>query len=92
MSPAAHVSQLREPGRFVTLDVGPESLLVVAQPDGSVQIPLRITQSDLAALVGATRVRVNEVLAGFTRRKMIAIDRQLRISVLDRDELEAYLL
>ena len=45
-----------------------------------------------AALVGATRVRVNEVLVGFTKRKMIAIDRQLRISILDRAELEAYLL
>ncbi|MCA9876864.1 MAG: Crp/Fnr family transcriptional regulator [Thermomicrobiales bacterium] len=66
--------------------------LGVPQPDGSVQIPLRITQSDLAALVGATRVRVNEVLVGFTKRKLIAIDRQLRISVLNRQELEAYLL
>ena len=66
--------------------------LGVPQPDGSVQIPLRVTQSDLAALVGATRVRVNEVLVGFTKRKMIAIDRQLRISILDRNELEAYLL
>ena len=66
--------------------------LGVPQADGSVQIPLRVTQSDLAALVGATRVRVNEVLVGFTKRKMIAIDRQLRISILDRDELEAYLL
>ena len=65
--------------------------LGVPQADGSVQIPLRVTQSDLAALVGATRVRVNEVLVGFTKRKMIAIDRQLRISILDRNELEAYL-
>ncbi len=66
--------------------------LGVPQADGSVQIPLRVTQPDLAALVGATRVRVNEVLVGFTKRKMITIDRQLRISILDRDELEAYLL
>ena len=60
-------------------------------PDGSVRIPLRITQSDLAALVGATRVRVNEVLVGFTRRKLITVDRQHRITILDRAELEAYL-
>ena len=60
-------------------------------PDGSVRIPLRITQSDLAALVGATRVRVNEVLVGFTRRKLITVDRQHRITILDCAELEAYL-
>jgi CRP/FNR family transcriptional regulator, cyclic AMP receptor protein len=55
-----------------------------------VRIPLRITQSDLAALVGATRVRVNEVLVGFTRRRHIAVDRRHRITIRDRDELEAY--
>jgi CRP/FNR family cyclic AMP-dependent transcriptional regulator len=59
-------------------------------PDGGVRIPLRITQSDLAALVGATRVRVNEVLVGFTRRNHIAVDRQHRITVRNRAELEAY--
>lgn len=60
------------------------------QPDGSVRIPLRITQSDLAALVGATRVRVNEVLVGFTRRKSIAVDSKHRITIRDRGELESY--
>ena len=54
------------------------------------RIPLRITQSDLAALVGATRVRVNEVLVGFTRRRLIAVDRRHRITIRDRAELEAY--
>ncbi|MDF2762376.1 MAG: transcriptional regulator, Crp/Fnr family, partial [Thermomicrobiales bacterium] len=58
--------------------------------DGGVRIPLRITQSDLAALVGATRVRVNEVLVGFTRRNHIAVDRQHRITIRNRAELEAY--
>lgn len=62
------------------------------QPDGSVRIPLRITQSDLASLVGATRVRVNEVLVGFSRRQHIDVDRQHRITIRDRDELEAYLM
>jgi CRP/FNR family cyclic AMP-dependent transcriptional regulator len=60
-------------------------------PDGSVRIPLRITQSDLAALVGATRVRVNEVLVGFTRRKFVEVDGKHRITIRNRDELEAYL-
>jgi CRP/FNR family cyclic AMP-dependent transcriptional regulator len=60
-------------------------------PDGSSRIPLRITQSDLAALVGATRVRVNEVLGGFTRRRLIAVDRQHRITIRNQVELEAYI-
>lgn len=59
--------------------------------NGALRIPLRITQSELAALVGATRVRVNEVLVGFTRRKHIAVDPQHRISILDRAALEGYL-
>ncbi|MCD6028442.1 MAG: transcriptional regulator, Crp/Fnr family [Thermomicrobiales bacterium] len=59
-------------------------------PDGGVRIPLRITQSDLAALVGATRVRVNEVIVGFTRRKLIDVDAKHRITVRDRGALEAY--
>jgi len=61
------------------------------QPDGAVRIPLRITQSDLAALVGATRVRVNEVLVGFTRRKHVTVDTKHRITIHDRDELEVFL-
>lgn len=59
-------------------------------PNGGARIPLRITQSDLAAQVGATRVRVNEVLVGFTRRKVIEVDAKHRITVLNRAELEAY--
>jgi CRP/FNR family cyclic AMP-dependent transcriptional regulator len=61
------------------------------QADGNVRIPLRITQSDLAALVGATRVRVNEVLVGFTRRGLLEVDSKHRITIRDRDELDAYL-
>ncbi len=55
-----------------------------------VRIPLRITQSDLAALVGATRVRVNEVLVGVTRRRHIAVDRRHRSTIRDRAERDAY--
>ncbi|MCC2629792.1 MAG: transcriptional regulator, Crp/Fnr family [Thermomicrobiales bacterium] len=85
--------------RMATLDVHgrvARQLLALADVlgeevgDGGVRIPLRITQSDLAALVGATRVRVNEVLVGFTRRHHIAVDRQHRITIRDRAELEAY--
>src|SRR5215218_1408451 len=50
------------------------------QPDGGLRIPLRITQSDLASLVAATRVRVNEVLVGFRERQLLTVDSQHRIT------------
>ena len=59
-------------------------------PSGRTQIPLRLTQGELASLVGATRVRVNEVLVGFKRRKVLEVDARHRVTILDRDELAAY--
>jgi CRP/FNR family cyclic AMP-dependent transcriptional regulator len=59
-------------------------------PDGDVRIPLRLTQGDLAGLVGATRVRVNEVLVGFKRRNYLSVDGRHRVTVHDRDALAAY--
>lgn len=57
---------------------------------GGVRIPLRLTQGDLANLVGATRVRVNEVLVGFKRRRALSVDPRHRITIHDRDALAAY--
>jgi CRP/FNR family cyclic AMP-dependent transcriptional regulator len=41
---------------------------------GQVRIPLRLTQGDLASLVGASRVRVNQALGDLRRRQIIATD------------------
>jgi CRP/FNR family transcriptional regulator, cyclic AMP receptor protein len=84
------VATLDVHGRIARQLVALADVLGEEVADGGVRIPLRITQSDLAALVGATRVRVNEVLVGFTRRRNIMVDRQHRITVLNRAELEAY--
>lgn len=48
---------------------------------GSVLIPLRLTQGDLARLVGASRVRVNHALSELRRRQLVEMrgDRQLWI-------------
>ncbi len=46
----------------------------VQQADGGVLIPLRITQQDLAALVGASRERVNQSLGRAKRQHMISVD------------------
>jgi len=50
-------------------------------------IPLPLTQSDLAALVGASRVRVNQVIAFFKRRHYLSVGTDRRITVHDVDAL-----
>lgn len=54
-----------------------------AAPDGDVLIPLRLTQSDLASMVGASRVRVNQALSFYKRRNYLSVNRDRRIIVHD---------
>jgi CRP/FNR family cyclic AMP-dependent transcriptional regulator len=56
-------------------------------PGGGVTIPFRLTQHDLARLVGASRVRVNQVLGDYRRRNLVAIDSRFHITVLDAASL-----
>ncbi|MBI3909613.1 MAG: Crp/Fnr family transcriptional regulator [Armatimonadetes bacterium] len=80
---------------FSTLDVNgrvAKQLLALGQQHGvetleGRQIALRLTQSDLAALVGASRETVNKVLGYFRRRGWIAVDEQHRIILLQPLEL-----
>ena len=58
-----------------------------ALPDGGVRIPLRLTQSDLAGLVGASRVRVNQALGYFRKRNQVSVDRDNRLVVWDPEAL-----
>jgi CRP/FNR family transcriptional regulator len=58
-------------------------LLEIDQPGAR----LPITQDDLAAAIGSTRVTVNKLLADLERRGLIAVDRR-RIEVRDRAALE----
>lgn len=60
------------------------------QADGDVRIPLRLTQSDLAEIVGASRERVNQVIVDFKHRGFISVDPDHRIRVHDRGELARY--
>jgi CRP/FNR family cyclic AMP-dependent transcriptional regulator len=50
---------------------------------GSVQIPLRLTQSDLASLVGASRVRVNQVIATFRDLGYLSLSQKHYITLHD---------
>jgi CRP/FNR family cyclic AMP-dependent transcriptional regulator len=58
-----------------------------AAPNGDVLIPLRLTQSDLASMVGASRVRVNQALSFFKRRSYVYTNEDRRFVVHDRDAL-----
>ena len=53
------------------------------------RVPLRLTQSDLAGLVGASRERVNHAIVFLKHQKIISVDRGHHIVVHNRDALAA---
>ena len=57
------------------------------QPDGTICIPIRLTQGNLAELVGASRERVNQVMVAYRKRGLIAVDSTFRITVCKPDDL-----
>ncbi len=52
-----------------------------------IRIPLRLTQTDLASLVGASRERVNQVVVEFKEKKFISVDAKHHITVHDLQAL-----
>src|SRR5215210_4876220 len=60
-----------------------------ATPDGGCRIPFRLTQGDLAALVGASRVRVNQILVSWKQRDFLTVDGRYVITLLNRRALAA---
>jgi len=56
-------------------------------PEGGARIPIRLIQADLAALVGASRARVNQALGFFRKHSAISVDKDGHITVLDADVL-----
>ena len=80
------LATLDVPGRVAS------QLLALAHEYGEeasdgVLIPITLIQADLAALVGASRVRVNQALGYFRKRNAISVDKNGRITVLDADVL-----
>lgn len=80
------LASLDVPGRVAS------QLLSLAREYGQVtpegmRIPMRLTQADLAALVGASRVSVNQALGQFRKRGAISVAKDGRISVQDEDAL-----
>ena len=62
------------------------------KPSGRIDIPIRLTQQDIADLVGASRERVNQVMVFYRSKNYIAVDSRYRISVLDMEGLRKHLL
>jgi len=58
--------------------------------DGSVLIPIRLTQGDIADFVGASRKRVNQVMVFFREQEFISTNADGKIVVLDRAALAKY--
>ncbi len=56
-------------------------------PNSDILIPLRLTHSDLASMVGASRVRVNQALGFFKQHNYISINHDRYITVHDADAL-----
>jgi CRP/FNR family transcriptional regulator, cyclic AMP receptor protein len=56
-------------------------------PRGGALIPLPLTQSDLAGLVGASRVRVNQAIAFFKKRCYLSVGKDRRTTVHDANAL-----
>lgn len=56
------------------------------EEDGT-RITLRLTQTDVASLVGASRERVNQVIVDFKDSGFISVDPSHRITVHDQDAL-----
>lgn len=50
---------------------------------GGVHIPLRLTQSDLKDIVGASRERVNQVMGEMKRNGLVSVDRGYHITLHD---------
>lgn len=54
-------------------------------------IPMRLTQSDVAGMVGASRERVNQVFVSLRGRKLLAVDKDYRITLPDPEKLRELL-
>jgi CRP/FNR family cyclic AMP-dependent transcriptional regulator len=52
-----------------------------SQPNGDTHIPIRLTQGDIAALIGASREHINKVIVAYKERGYLSVDRQYHITI-----------
>ncbi|MGH9799073.1 MAG: Crp/Fnr family transcriptional regulator [Blastocatellia bacterium] len=58
-----------------------------AQPNGDLHIPIRLTQGDIAALIGASREHINKVIVAYKERGYLSVDRQYHITIHNHQAL-----
>jgi CRP/FNR family cyclic AMP-dependent transcriptional regulator len=58
--------------------------------NGGTLIPIRLTQGDIADLVGASRKRVNQIMVAFKQYNYISVDSNNHIMVKDRKALAQF--
>jgi CRP/FNR family cyclic AMP-dependent transcriptional regulator len=58
------------------------------QEDGSILIPLRLTQTDLADLIGASRERVNKIVGTWRDKGIVDVDADYRITLVQPNRLD----
>ena len=58
-----------------------------ATANGGLLIPIRITQSDIASMVGASRETVNKIIVSYKERKFISVDSDQRITINNQQAL-----
>jgi CRP/FNR family transcriptional regulator, cyclic AMP receptor protein len=54
-----------------------------SKPDGGLQIPIRLTQTDLGALVGATREHTNKIMVAYKERGYLSVDQNHYVTIHD---------
>ncbi len=59
----------------------------VPTASGATYVPIRLTQSDLATLIGASRERVNQVMVAYKKSGIISVDSRFHITVERTDML-----
>lgn len=55
--------------------------------NGDILIPIRLTQSDIASLVGASREHTNKVLVSYKERKYISVGQNYHITIHNKHAL-----
>ena len=58
--------------------------------DGTLRIPIRLTQGEIADLVGASRKRVNQVMVFFREQEFISLSASGSVVILNRAALAGY--
>jgi CRP/FNR family transcriptional regulator len=86
----ADVLSLDVPGRVAKWLLARAATHGARRPEG-IAVPLGLSQGELAAELGTTRVSVNKALKGFEARGAIALDLEHdRVVLRDPEELRAY--